>query len=326
MSRNSTHLSKIARLISSISEITYAQALMLARNASDAGTLCLPLNNHGINGSAAKIIAQYRNPRISPAEQTTFAYGAQDEAIILDAKTLRSHMLVLGETGTGRSVATPPILDALLNDGQHGIYFDAYNDCSPGGYKEQAQICAKRAASDFTTHAADTNTPGLPFTWGQPKLTGLNYIAPSGIVAGEVLNHSVDNFLQGVLDLIESRGAEEKPEPMFVLIDDAGCGDVRLLANILRTARKANLSIIVNSVLWAPESEAISPNWQAVLSNANTKMVLRHSASNAKAFIAEFMDREDRENMGDQIAEMTIGQGLLQTDIQNPRLVKLAMK
>jgi Mrp family chromosome partitioning ATPase len=149
MTSKPTHSTRLARLASKDGDLSYAQALELVKRAQAEKRLPAVLDDNGMR-DALQILARMKDEasyKAAPHLARMLLGRDSDSApFFIDAAALSTHTMILGSTGSGRSVAFQNFISGMLDLGWSGTVLDVEGDASSGGLME---FC-KTAASAHT--------------------------------------------------------------------------------------------------------------------------------------------------------------------------------
>jgi hypothetical protein len=162
MTTKPTHSTRLARLASKDGDLTYAQALELVRRAKDQKRLPEILDADGMR-EALGILSRMKDEgfyKASPHLARILLGRAYDDApFFIDAATLSTHTMILGSTGSGRSVAFQNFVAGMLDLGWSGTVLDTEGDTSQGGLLEFCRAASSERSMAFQQISAEGSSP-----------------------------------------------------------------------------------------------------------------------------------------------------------------------
>ena len=171
MTASSTHSTRLARLASKDGILSYAQALELVRRARAEKLLPEILDDDGMRAALEVLrhMAPARRAISRPlASHLLLGRDHTAEAFVLSPSELSTHAMILGATGSGKSVTTRTFVAGMLDLGWSGVVLDLEDDAGAGGLREFCVNYTKANSLAYQQLSLDSSAT----TWLNP-LEGL---------------------------------------------------------------------------------------------------------------------------------------------------------
>jgi hypothetical protein len=160
MTTHPTHSTRLARLAAADGFFTYAEALDLIRRARDEHRLPEILDDDGMR-DALLVLDQLRNER-KPTGSLGLHLGLSGDGkpFYLGASEMSSGTLLLGSTGSGRTVAMAKLIKEVLGNGWPALVLDLDGDTTRGGLRDFCKAQARKHNVEYhevSTEPSATN-------------------------------------------------------------------------------------------------------------------------------------------------------------------------
>lgn len=313
--RNTTHLSRLARLVARDADLTYTQALRLAQDAQAAHALPHTLDDAGMTEAARRLVHSARTGQPLSAVPTQVSLGVADDGtrVYLDPSSFTRHTAILGQPGAGKSFALPAVIQPALAAGWPVVLVSTDGP-------------ADAAAVDLTRQAAVAQ--GAPFAavtaLGDITLDtpGVTYVPVGGL--GTTTSLSADAILERVLTLMRDRFAvpgTRPATPTMLVLDRSDDLNGDLLISLMQRARSAGIAVVLTSAspwnrLALDGGRALV--WEDLMANVGMLITFRVNGMDTAARVAALIAPGDGD-VAQAVHDLTIGRAYVAIDRHGPR-------